>query len=411
MSIRNRKIIEALRTGVPTQDAVALLGSGQPALDKRFIELLSETQRGSNEHNRGFVFFGDFGTGKSHVLESFAIEALTKNFVVSRATISQSLKLGTRYAILPALVNNTVTPDHHDNGLMRMIADACEARQDFSALQKWTREEVTAGRLDSIFESIADVLPSLYYGSETFELVFDYFLGANVVGSLKLVLKNRTSNMTRIEERLPQTVAFINRVILSIGYSGWILLFDELELIRLIGGKITKGNSYAELAKWLNLDQSRPARGLGVVGCMTSGYVESQIKWTVNGPKEFDTIPPAMKSSKTLSTRESTGAVEACFDFLIGCSGEEALKVQHQTSTNLTQVQDVVRSVYDACYGVVASPIPVRADGIESMRIQIRRWITTWDLERIDQAVDLTENFVEQNFTEVSDEEDEEEDE
>ena len=118
-----------------------------------------------------------------------------------------------------------------------------------------------------------------------------------------------------------------------------------------------------------------------------------------------------MESSKTLSTRESTGAVKACFDFLINCASDETLQVKHQTSINLTQVQDIVRSVYEDCYGVAVSAIPVRADGIESMRIQIRRWITTWDLERIDQAVDLTENFVEQNFTEVLDEEDEEEDE
>ena len=410
MSYKNRRIVEALRTGVPTQDAVTLLGSGQPVLDKKFSELLNQTRIGQNENERGFVFFGDFGTGKSHVLEAFTIEALSKNFVVSRVTISQSLKLGTRTAILPALLNNTVTPNHHDNGLMRMIADAYESQHDYTALQQWTKEEVANGRLDSIFQSIADELPKLYYGSEKFEVVNDYFLGGNVLTVLKTLLNNRISSSLKIEVRLPQTVAFINRLILSLGYSGWIVLFDELELIRLIPGKLTKGLSYAELARWLNLDLSRPARGLAIVGCMTSGYVESQIEWTLDGPKELETIPPAMEDSATLSTRESVGVVEDCFDFLMKCSADSSLQVQDQTDANLNRVQEVVRSIYEDCYKVKVTEIPVRANGLESMRVQIRRWITSWDLERIGQAIQLTENYVEQNFTEVFDE-DEDEDE
>ena len=37
-----RKAIEALRTGVPIREVIDLLGSGQPELENRFIDLLKQ---------------------------------------------------------------------------------------------------------------------------------------------------------------------------------------------------------------------------------------------------------------------------------------------------------------------------------------------------------------------------------
>jgi hypothetical protein len=40
------------------------------------------------------------------------------------------------------------------------------------------------------------------------------------------------------------------------------------------------------------------------------------------------------------------------------------------------------------------------------MRVHIRRWIVSWDLERQGKKAELTDNRVEQNFVLVDDEED-----
>jgi hypothetical protein len=42
--VARRRAIEALRSGVPSWDAVALLGSGQPEVEDRFAELLDQVR-------------------------------------------------------------------------------------------------------------------------------------------------------------------------------------------------------------------------------------------------------------------------------------------------------------------------------------------------------------------------------
>ena len=61
----NRRAIEALRAGVPNQDAVRVLGSSQPLLEKRFIERLQSVEQSfaDNKQSQGILLAGDFGTG------------------------------------------------------------------------------------------------------------------------------------------------------------------------------------------------------------------------------------------------------------------------------------------------------------------------------------------------------------
>jgi len=58
-----RLAVEALRNGVPSKEAVAKLGSNQPRVEKKFIELL---ENANNPNSQGMLVSGDFGTGKSH---------------------------------------------------------------------------------------------------------------------------------------------------------------------------------------------------------------------------------------------------------------------------------------------------------------------------------------------------------
>ena len=103
----NRQIIEALRTGVPTREVIELLSSGQVELETKFTTFLKQKKQGVKTSSNGFVFFGGFGTGKSHVLEAFSKKALDENFVVSRATISQNVKLGTPTDIIKSLLSQS----------------------------------------------------------------------------------------------------------------------------------------------------------------------------------------------------------------------------------------------------------------------------------------------------------------
>ena len=64
-----RRAIEALRAGVPSRDAVAALGSGQSAIEDRFLALCAGAAGGTAG---GLLLGGGFGAGKSHLLEHLA---------------------------------------------------------------------------------------------------------------------------------------------------------------------------------------------------------------------------------------------------------------------------------------------------------------------------------------------------
>ena len=68
--VATRRAVEAVRSGVPSRDAVAVLGSGQPELEDRFTSLLEQVaeRRAAADRVPGLLLGGGFGAGKRHLL-------------------------------------------------------------------------------------------------------------------------------------------------------------------------------------------------------------------------------------------------------------------------------------------------------------------------------------------------------
>src|ERR1035437_6472812 len=85
-----RRAIEALRAGVPNRDAASALPSAAPAIDTHFQRRLGTASErgGEGPGPAGFLLAGNFGAGKSHLLESLQHRALEEHFVTSKLVIS-----------------------------------------------------------------------------------------------------------------------------------------------------------------------------------------------------------------------------------------------------------------------------------------------------------------------------------
>lgn len=410
MNSSERKIIEALRTGVPIREVIELLGAGQIDLEKQFTSLLSQKKKGKSVDTNGFVFFGGFGTGKSHTLEAFAALATAENFVVSRATVSSNLQLGKPKDVLKALIANTQTKQHVEDGLEKLIGDALSIHADFSSLIKWVDSEVADNNMSSIYSGIARALGNTNYASEIFELIISFLRGDAVGAKLRSALQNPSLLNPTEKYRPSETSAFLTRLFLSLGFSGWVVLFDELELIRLLAGPSTRGKSYAELAHWMGYDNMRPQEGLAVVGCMTSGYVVERIHWSPSGSDELNVIPERMMGTSTNASLSD--AAEYGMHLLINWDNEKSLQLAPPTSKDLARVQESLRKIYELTYdGAEITPIKIPNTSIDPMRVHIRRWIVSWDLERQGREIELEDNFVSQNYSVEDDGDGEDEDE
>ena len=97
--VANWRAVEALRAGVPNRDAVQALGSSQPLVETRFREMLTNLSEGFSQNGQqqarteGMLIAGDFGSGKSHVLEYLQHVALENNYVCSKVVISKETPL------------------------------------------------------------------------------------------------------------------------------------------------------------------------------------------------------------------------------------------------------------------------------------------------------------------------------
>ena len=274
---------------------------------------------------------------------------------------------------------------------------------------RWVNTEVEQNNISSIYAGIARALPNTNYASEIFELIVSFLRGDSVGPQLKKALQNSSLTNPTEKQRPSETSTFLTRLFLSLGYSGWVVLFDELELIRLIAGPATRGKSYAELAHWMGYDNMRPQEGLAVVGCMTAGYVLERIHWSPDGPDELNVIPEKMLGTST--NAPISDAAEYGMHLLINWDNEESLQLSQPSSGELSQVQNALMEVYERAYdSAVITPVEITNNGIDPMRVHIRRWIVSWDLKRQGRDIELEDSFVSQNYS-VQDDEDSEDDE
>src|SRR2546428_5788584 len=109
--VARRRAIEALRSGVPSREAVAALGSAQSEIEDRFGAILASLRALSSggHHPGGLLVGGGFGSGKSHLLEHLAHLAMSDGFVVSKVVVSKETPLydpakGFRAAVEAAIV-------------------------------------------------------------------------------------------------------------------------------------------------------------------------------------------------------------------------------------------------------------------------------------------------------------------
>lgn len=269
--IRAKRAIEALRSGVPNRDAVRELGSSHAAIEAAFLNRLGLARQGGAAG--GLVVSGDFGSGKSHVLEYLQHAALERNYVASKVVISKETPLHDVGKVFRTAVHSARLPDRKGAALDE-IADALSTRRDtadYRAFSEW---------LHSPESGINDrFAASLYLYNETrgdlalLDRIVRFWAGDKLNVSelrreLKAVGEAATYAFPKITEKelALQRFLFASRLIRAAGYAGWVLLLDEIELIGRYS-LLQRAQSYAEVTRWV--DPHEPAAIPGIAAVLT----------------------------------------------------------------------------------------------------------------------------------------------
>lgn len=372
-----RRAVEALRSGVPSRDAVAALGSGQPGIEERFGRLLDA--EGALAPSRGLLIGGGFGAGKSHVLEHLAHLALEQEFAVSRVVVSKETPLHDPAKVLRTAVETAQLP----TGALDAVGEAAIGLDPGSPAYAELLAWADTGPVDERFALTLRLLPRLQAGGDEFAETIVRFWSGDPIGVADLRRAAKQAGQPRptlasvpARDLARQRIRFLARLFVATGFRGWVILFDEVELIGRYS-PLQRGRSYAELAWWLHPDPEDRQSPLRPVLAITDDYAAALL----DAKHDREGIPSKLRGKLSPAYAELAGQAEAGMAVL----ERQVVQLSPPRPEDLDRVYAKLRTLHGQAFGWEPPDVAgLERLGTTRMRQYVRAWINEWDLRRLD---------------------------
>jgi hypothetical protein len=376
-----RRVIEGLRAGVPNRHVVTALGCLQAEVEGRFRRLLEATQQNitSGPCPRGMVIEGEFGSGKSHILEFLQNLALEANFICSRIVISKETPLYHPVRLYYSAIESAVIPNKRGE-VFSEIAGECDVwTPRYKNLVAWVNNPES--QIDARFAATLMLYERLSSDMELGHRMTRFWTGDPIgVGDLKKYLQEAgfgerfTFGKVSAAELALQRFQFAARLMQAAGYAGWILLIDEAELI----GRYSvnqRAKSYAEVARLMNLDGGPTLPGLGTVLALTNNFREEVLEKKGDKVKLLEKL----RANNTEADRLLADKAEKG----MGLLQSQRIPIGHPSSAIIHDAHRTIRALHLKGHGwhmwENAADGPAQIVPGTSMRKYVKSWVTHWD--------------------------------
>jgi len=378
-SVDQFRAIEALRAGVPNRDVVRQLQPMQDDVEERFQALLDTTEGAWPEgvHAPGILLEGDFGTGKSHWLEYFRHLALESRFVCSTVVINKETPLHDLVKVFRAAAASAVATGTTGPLLEEIPFTYNEERAPhYRELWEWLGQNPSVdprfGATLLLFVRTSD--PELRR-----RIVAEWSGDPMRVSDLKAALRElgepRAVPASRpVRETMLQRFEFLSRFFRSAGYRGWVLLFDEAEMISKYSLR-QRAKAYAHMGQLLGAVKGVEIPGVASVFTITKDYAGQVLFGRKNDVEAIPARLPWTRDEPYLAPAESGMRVIR----------SKGLELRSPSREQIHATYCKVRELYSAAYDWDAPEIADAREYSSStpMRQYVRAWITIWDLRRL----------------------------
>lgn len=372
-----RRAIEALRAGVPSRDAVAALGSGQSAIEDRFQALCEGVAGGAAS---GLLLGGGFGAGKSHLLEHLARMALDGGWTVSRVVISKETPLYDPAKVFRAAADSALRAGQARPAVIEAAMALDLDGRAYAELLRWAAS--SGSELNERFPATLALFAHLRERDAAFaETILRFWSGDPIaVPELRRRLKEIGEQRPVLPpvaaaELARQRLRFAARLLTAAGSPGWLVLFDEVELIGRYS-LLQRARSYAELARWM-----RGEHGNGVpiasVFAMTDDF-EAEV---IRSRNDQDLVPTKLRAKDTPEATALAAAAQVGMRII----DREMHLLTPPDDVELKQAYDRLRELHGRAFGWQPPDVAgLERLGATRMRQYVRAWINEWDLVRLD---------------------------
>jgi hypothetical protein len=377
-----RRALEALRNGVPNRDAVSALGSNQRKAESSVLERLSSVATSAKEGKQvsGLLIAGGFGTGKSHLLDYLELLAVADNFVCSRVVISKETPLFDPAKVYLAAIDGAVVPGLSGEAIREIALRLQPKGRRYADFFEWANSP--ASGLSDLFKATILLHERLNNDPELVDQITSFWSGERLaVSRIRQGMKQiNCSGMyslkpVHVKDLALQRFIFASRLILAAGYSGWVLLIDEVELVGRYS-RLQRGRSYAELARWMGRVEGEVYPGLTAVAAITDDFGLAVLQ----EKSDRDIVGAKLRGKSTDEYIALAGRAETGMRLI----EREALTLEPPDESALAHTYQRLKEIHSEAYGWDPPEIQTAVTSMRrAMRSYVRRWVNEWDLKRL----------------------------
>lgn len=281
-----RHIIEALRSGVPSRAVGEYFSEARPGMMKairRRMDAVREECRSD-----GMIFTGRYGEGKTHLLNTVFNLATSSNMVVSYVSLGKETPMDKPYLLYRKLVANTYLPGAGQPGFRARLEELTQGSAVSGELMAYAARELETDKLYYLLRAFLGTQEEEERSAFLADLEGDFTTGAAIKKSYRRITGTPAKfnqNFSKVKHGMDY-FRFLSHMFRQFGYDGWVLLFDEAELIGRLGKK-ARAKSYREMQAFL-----RPEPGLENVFSLFA-FSSSFAEDVVEKRHEYDTVDAA----------------------------------------------------------------------------------------------------------------------
>ncbi len=377
-----RRALEALRSGVPNSESVLSLGTTQTEVVERFNILLARSaDEDLSDAPGGMLIGGGFGSGKSHVLEYLAQLGRSQNFVVSKIVISKETPLNNPAAVFRAAIADARVPGRPGSAIDEIATAIDFNSTTYADFYRWLHTQ--GMQLDQRLSASLRLFEH-YSGDEEFaDKVTQFWAGeplaiSEVRKRLREAgwLEDYSLKAQKEVDLCRDRFLFVSRLIRAAGYSGWVILIDEVELIGRYS-LIQRARSYAEIKRWMEGSSVDPLAPLVAVLTTVDDF-EGEV---LAGRQDYTKLPDKLLAKEKLEYTQLAEEARVGMNML----AKDQILLHSPGSAELDATYAAIRAIHGEAFGWR----PPEISGLERlpsnrMRQYVRAWINEWDLIYLD---------------------------
>lgn len=320
-------VIEALRSGVPSRTVGEYFSEARPALTKKLRERLDAVRE--TGRSDGMIITGRYGEGKTHFLNTAFNMAFASNMVVSFVSLGKETPIDKPWALYRKLMAGTYLPNAAQPGFRARLEELSAGSAVTGDLLAYAARELETDKLYYLLRALLGTQDDEERNLFLADLEGDFASAALIKRSYRRI----TGTPAKFNQSFSKSrhwmdyFAFISRLFRLLGFDGWVILFDEAELIGRMG-KRARAKSYREMQRFLQ-PSARMERVFSLFA-LSSSFAED----VIDKKREFDNAQSVF-ADDTEALRAAQFTLQAM------------LNAPELAPLNKTEVMGIFRSIQD----------------------------------------------------------------